>query len=330
MAVPVSAQEELPDPGITPDSPFYFVDRMFDGFQSREARADERMAEIVAMAQKDHERGLDRAQNGYARVMEKRQRKAENDEDTAEEVAWQTSNHMAVLARVREQVPEQAKAGIDRAMNASAEDRDAALVALEQKDRERATRVADQTLTELMDQIPEQSKERMKQELRVAGQNGENFRLLVSDAPADIADFDYLDIQLSKTRIFRAEENESGFEEREINVTVDLTRLVGEVSTEVLSVELEPGNYSKIELYVDSVEANVDNETANVKVPSEKLQITNSFEIFEDNVTSFVFDINVVKKGPGSEYNLLPVISESGVVGKDLSEDEVTEVESND
>jgi len=50
MALPVMAQPELPDPGITPDSSFYFLDILFDVFQSAEETADERAAEIVAMA----------------------------------------------------------------------------------------------------------------------------------------------------------------------------------------------------------------------------------------------------------------------------------------
>lgn len=39
---------------------------------------------------------------------------------------------------------------------------------------------------------------------------------------------------------------------------------------------------------------------------------------------SFVFDVNVVKRGKTGEYNLLPVISESGVAAEDV---EVTEVD---
>ncbi|MBR9680188.1 MAG: DUF4382 domain-containing protein [Candidatus Altiarchaeota archaeon] len=158
-------------------------------------------------------------------------------------------------------------------------------------------------------------------------ESGDNFRLLISDAPADIGDFDYLIVHLSKTRIFRIDGGESGFEEKEIDASVDLTKLVGEASAEVLSTELEPGRYSKIELYVSSVDAKAGNSTANVMVPSNKLQIVNSFEVLENETTTFVFDINVVRKGLGNEYNLIPVISKSGVVGKDLGENEVEEVE---
>lgn len=157
MAVSVSAQPELPDPGITPDSPFYFMDRIFSVFKSAEALADERAAEIVAMAQKGHERGLTKAMEGYEKALEKRHRQAEKDENVAEEVARQSSNHLAVLARVREQVPEQAKAGIDRALTEGAKGRENALQALNATNPERAGAVAEATLQEVIANAPEQA-----------------------------------------------------------------------------------------------------------------------------------------------------------------------------
>ncbi|MFP4423970.1 MAG: DUF4382 domain-containing protein [Candidatus Woesearchaeota archaeon] len=389
MSFSVTAQPELTDPGITPDSPFYFMDRMFDGFQSAESLADERAAEMTSMAEENKEKAFEKAREGYDKAMEKREKEAEESEENAEKVARQASNHMAVLAKLREQVPEQARAGIDRAMNESAQGREKALESLKEKNPEKAESVAKATLEEVLANAPEAAKAGLKRALEAQGtkggaqsgenggyasgevspedipanqdkqgtdenkteearnemsnqtkdsdsketpadeaQGGENFRMLVSDAPADIADFDYLNVHIGKTRIING--NEEGFEERDVDVTVDLTELVGAASTEVLETELEPGVYSKIELYVKSVDATVGNESAQVMVPSEKLQIVKEFEIVEGNVTTFVFDINVVRKGQGNEYNLLPVISESGVVGKDLDESEVEEIEDNE
>ncbi len=152
-----------------------------------------------------------------------------------------------------------------------------------------------------------------------------NFRLLISDAPADIADFEYLNVTIDSMRLF---DDEGGFEEREIDATVDLTQLIGALSTEVLETEIAPGTYTKVELHVAGVDAQtVSGEEAYIEVPSEKLQINNTFVISEDEVTTFVFDINIVRKGQDQEYNLLPVISESGVVGKDLDEEEVEEID---
>ncbi|MFW5852875.1 MAG: DUF4382 domain-containing protein [Nanoarchaeota archaeon] len=386
MNLSVVAQPELTEPGMTPDNPFYFMDRMFDGFQSAESVADERAAEMVAMAEENKEKALEKARKGYNKAMEKREKEAGKDEEAAEEVARQASNHLAALVNVKEKVPEQAKASIDRAMNKSSEGRQNALEALKNKNPERAESVAKATLEEVLANAPEAAKAGLQRALEAQGTKGpsqsgeaggdasedrptdvpadedkqgsdkdkseesgkdvdeqrgdsdskrtpanrtqdgeENFRMLVSDAPADIADFDYLKVHIGKTRIFS--DSEEGFEERDIDVTVDLTELVGEASTEVLETKLEPGVYSKVELYVTSVNASVDSASADVMVPSEKLQIVKEFEIVEGDVTTFVFDINVVRKGQGNEYNLLPVISESGVLGKDLDESEVEEVE---
>jgi hypothetical protein len=60
----------------------------------------------------------------------------------------------------------------------------------------------------------------------------------------------------------------------------------------------------------------VENETVDVKVPSEKLMMTEGFEVSVNRTTEFVFDITVVKKGSNG-YNLIPVVSESGVAGED-------------
>jgi hypothetical protein len=363
--------EDLENPGMTPDSPFYFLDTMFDGLQSAESLANEKGAEVVAMAQENKLNALEKARERYENAMQKRIEEADESEENAEEVTRQASRHMEVLAEVYEKVPEQARQGIENAMHNSAEGREKALNRLTERNRERANEVAQETLTEILENAPEQAKPGLQRALETAGseippaQSGEaggspsgdsgnkpedtgseedelsqgnktentgsndegkgGFRLLVSDAPADIADFEYLIVELSKTRIFMI--GGDGFEEKDLDASVDLTEVVGEASMEVLSTELEPGKYNKIELYVDSVDAKANGETANVMVPSGKLQIIKTFEIVEGQVTTFVFDINVVRKGQNNEYNLLPVISKSGVVGQDIDEDDVEEIE---
>ena len=202
-----------------------------------------------------------------------------------------------------------------------------------------------------------------------------SFRLLISDQPAAIDDFDSLDVTFDSARVHRrhtgdeqpASETETpetteteqtatesptataantGTEsqtetsataeggdsetdsERAFTVfdldepTVDLTQVVGDRAIGVLDGKLEIGQYSKIELYVSGTEGIVDGESVSVKVPSNKLQITKSFEITADGTVDFIFDINVVEKGQGG-YNLLPVISKSGVAGKDVDVEEV-------
>jgi len=189
------------------------------------------------------------------------------------------------------------------------------------------------------------------------------FRLLISDQPAAIGDFDSLDVSFSRARIFHAgdgeeteerddatetdatetetvepteteadeddesetEDDEGGFVVRDLDgATVDLTEVVGDRAIGVLDGELEAGRYSKVELYAESVDGIVAGESVDVKIPSEKLQLTKPFEVVAGESVDFVFDINVVKKGNGG-YNLLPVISESGVAGKDVDVEEVGE-----
>ncbi|WP_276273323.1 DUF4382 domain-containing protein [Haloarcula litorea] len=186
------------------------------------------------------------------------------------------------------------------------------------------------------------------------------FRLLVSDRPADIGDFDSLGVTFDEARVFEAaatgtetaatdtatntttasetdetetdddgeteedeRDDEGGFTVFELDdPTVDLTEVVGERAIGVLDGKLEPGRYAKIELSVSDVAGVVDGDDVEVKVPSEKLQLVKPFEVTAGETTSFVFDINVVKKGKNG-YNLLPVISESGVAGEDVDVEEV-------
>jgi hypothetical protein len=178
-----------------------------------------------------------------------------------------------------------------------------------------------------------------------------SFELLISDRPADIGDFDRLSVTVDSARVFpksvepttepatttnttataaattaepatgtttQADAPEdAGFTVLDLeNPTVDLTTVLGEDAVSVFEGDLAAGTYTKVELHVAEVEGIVDGESVPVKVPSEKLQIVHNFTV-GDQPVQFVFDINVVKKGPNG-YNLLPVISESGVAGKDV------------
>jgi hypothetical protein len=186
---------------------------------------------------------------------------------------------------------------------------------------------------------------------------GGTFRLLVSDQPVAIDEFDSLEVTLDRARIFRdggdgtatptgnetaagnatatptatatpasdGDESEgSGFSVVDIDgATVDLTRVVGDKAITVFDGELEAGRYTKIELHAADVAGVVDGESVDVTIPSGKLQLTKPFEVTADDPVDFVFDINVVRRGGSGEYNLLPVISESGVAGRDV---DVTEI----
>lgn len=238
-----------------------------------------------------------------------------------------------------------------------------------------------------------------------------SFRLLVSDAPADIDDFDRLDVTFSRARVFPGTDGENAETETDVtdgtetetdagdqqtatreveedrqeatddgtrtgngtatgtgtateteagdadededeaedgddegdgdgdrgfyvldldDPTVDLTQVVGDRALPIFDGELEAGSYRKLELHVGDVEGIVDGETVEVMVPSGKLQLTKPFELAAGEELDFVFDVNVVKRGRQASYNLKPVVSQSGVRGKDVEVEEVDEEDAAD
>ena len=138
----VLAQEaELPDPGLTPDSPFYILETIteriitfftFGDLKKAERHvtlAAERLAEARAVVEKGKpelaEKTLSRYEmqlnNSIARA-ERAQTKGKSIEkvmETVTKVGEATATHLEILAEVYEKVPEQAKLAIEKAMKAS-------------------------------------------------------------------------------------------------------------------------------------------------------------------------------------------------------------------
>ncbi len=134
------AQDEelqLPSPGITPDSPFYFVDiwgkkvGLFFAFGD-EAKAkkaleitEERLAEAHIMAVKNKSKAVKVATNGYneyvAIAIEKMNeaRKKGISDNISEVVALATSKHLFVLDGVKDIVPKEAKEAIAQSKGVS-------------------------------------------------------------------------------------------------------------------------------------------------------------------------------------------------------------------
>lgn len=110
--------------------------------------------------------------------------------------------------------------------------------------------------------------------------------------------------------------------------TVDLTEVIGDAAISVFEGTLSAGTYNKIELHVADVDATLDGDNGDeveVNIPSDRLQLTKSFELQAGETVAFVFDIHVVRRGRSGSYNLRPVISESGVGGEDVAVDELTD-----
>jgi len=153
----VDEELQLPSPGITPDSPFYFADiwgkkiGLFLAFGA-EAKArkaleytEERLAEAQVMAAKDKSRAVGVATNGYdeyvAIVIEKTEEarvKGVDISDISEITALATSNHLLVWDGVEDIVPEEAKEAIARARGVSINGQGNALRLLAGENPERA------------------------------------------------------------------------------------------------------------------------------------------------------------------------------------------------
>ncbi|MBL7084205.1 MAG: hypothetical protein ISS41_11350 [Candidatus Aminicenantes bacterium] len=149
----VLAQEtELPDPGLTPDSPFYFLETIteeivtfftFGDLKKAEryaVLAAERLAEAQAVIEKGKPESVEKALERYRMQLnrsmtraEKAMNKGKNFEEVMEVIAKAgktTSVHLEVLAEVYEKVPEQAKPAIEQAMAVSVKGHEKAVKAL--------------------------------------------------------------------------------------------------------------------------------------------------------------------------------------------------------
>ncbi len=133
------AQEaELPDPGLTPDSPFYFLERITEAIgtfftfgdikkvERHTALAAERLAEVKVMAEKEKpkllEKTLERYENQLVKALlrtKKAETKGKDTKELAKTITEATYKHIIVLEEVLEKAPEEAKPAIRHAMKIS-------------------------------------------------------------------------------------------------------------------------------------------------------------------------------------------------------------------
>jgi len=146
-----------------------------------------------------------------------------------------------------------------------------------------------------------------------------NFSLLISDEVNDINDFQHLYVEITSIGIQQG--NEFGSwqildplddPDGDGIPGVDLTLLRGVNAVEIWSGNINPGEYSKIFMYVGNVTGVLaGNETGTVKLPGGKLQISRTFTV-SDSLVNFVFDIAVHKTNENGNYVLQPQIAASG------------------
>lgn len=151
-AAPVFAQEEA-EAGTGPDSALYGLDRAFerislaltvDRAKKAEKRlqiASERLAELMEMVNKGKPEFAGMLANDHAKEIEKAEEdieavKAQGRDVTevSQRVAEATSKHITVLTALLDKVPEQARAGIQNAIEKSSRGRERALANIQKED----------------------------------------------------------------------------------------------------------------------------------------------------------------------------------------------------
>lgn len=135
---PVSAQtatEALVDPGMTPDNFFYFIDGWGESIDllftfNKESKvekelliAEEKLAEARAMAEKDNEKALEKAQAKYEKIMERTTKRAKEmakgKENALMKIEEAIMRHQTKMNEVLSKVPDQAKESIQKAIENS-------------------------------------------------------------------------------------------------------------------------------------------------------------------------------------------------------------------
>ena len=163
------------------------------------------------------------------------------------------------------------------------------------------------------------------------GSGDVNFRLLISDQPNAIDDFEELWVTISLIGLVPADGSNAGHTEIVLDpvLSVNLVELVDENAVAAWEGYIPEGEYSKVFLYVDSVDGLLvgSGDPINIKLPSNKLQLDYTFTVNESgdgNVTEFVYDITVIRAGNSGMYLLLPQLGQSGP-DREFKEQEHTE-----
>lgn len=279
----LAQDEELPDPGITPDSPFYFFDTlgknigMFFTFgpeaKVRKALeyAEERLAEARNMAEKNRSRETIRAANGYDGFMLMVNQRAEEvksqgvSDNISELVALATSRHLSVLDKIKDQASDnQSWQAVTRARTAAMNGQVNALRALAKNRLESALDISSDVIN------------RQLQRARARA----TANITTDNVTADVAEaLDYA------ARIAELEEEMTAIaQEMGIDITAVTQRLAHATShrLEVLS-----GVYEKVpETARPAIENAIENSVRKYQRAVEKLKEENALGDVTENITA--------------------------------------------
>ncbi|MDZ7262299.1 MAG: DUF5667 domain-containing protein [candidate division KSB1 bacterium] len=175
VAYAQEAETTLPDPGITPDSPFYFMDRWgkqislaftFNAQHKVEKAlryADERMAEIDAMMARNKIREATQAANEYQNCLEIATKNMEQARlrgaDVSEKVALMAERHIGYLSDSTDNTTEDARNLMTQTRERAMTCQETALRNMAQGDPEKAARLNLQLMERQLNRIRTQAED---------------------------------------------------------------------------------------------------------------------------------------------------------------------------
>lgn len=194
-----TADTELPNPGMLPDSPLYFLERaaermsIFFTFNNKAKaerllrQSEERLAEIEVLLQREKvekvketaEHYQERVDEALERAGRARERNEENIDDVFERIAENAARHQEILGDVYDRVPEDAKDAIERALEMSAQGYENALRAVSREN-------AEGVLNRMREHIEEIGGD--LDDLREAGIPVRQFKIYDTDSIRDLMD----------------------------------------------------------------------------------------------------------------------------------------------
>ncbi len=151
-----------------------------------------------------------------------------------------------------------------------------------------------------------------------------NFAFLVSDDINAIEEFSEVNVTIDKVALLKGGASPEWVEFTPEVKAFDLALLPGDKTQELWRGNIPEGDYSKVVIYVSNVNGTLKDsgEDIEIKLPSNKLQLSKSFQVSIDTVTSFTYDMTVIKTGnaQNSKYILKPQIAESGATQQSLQD----------
>ncbi len=143
-----------------------------------------------------------------------------------------------------------------------------------------------------------------------------NFAFLVSDEVNALSDFSALNVTIEKVSALQGANSSRWVEFTPEVKEFDLTLLPGNLTQQLWRGDLPEGEYNKVVISVAAVRGTLKSsgEILDIKLPSSKLQLDLPFQVGAANVTSFTYDLTVIKTGGArnTKYLLKPQVGESG------------------